>query len=620
MLEPDKWAEARTREVTMTEKLTVLYARVSKEEQDSLRGQRDRLLERCKTEGWPNAEVFEEAASSTQRPISILEILRSRIDTGRPKLNEVIRLGLDGKLDRLVVDDPNRLARDATERHVLQTLFQELGVEVVVLSLPSTGNPLSDYYTAEAKAMADGGFKEQLSLDVKRAKDAKAAEGRHQTAPPFGYLLEPERDSRGDLVVDARGRRVNRVVVVPEEADAVRRAFESYAEGWSLKKIAHRFNEEGFHTRSKWRRQERDDRGEVVIKEYPRPFAHTSISIMLANEFYAAYDDASVEPRRGTVVRNRHANSGKHKCITCGDDCVPPCMIHCARSTFEGQHESIVSQALYLRANGQRSRGRKVFEKRERRIRGNEFLLWRMAQCLDCDSPFYTFVEGGGYAYYRHREAVDCQYAGKLVGRSIPETDLEFLIQGELTRLIDVEKRWDLVQKLRRQSRLTSNSKVAEKLIAKRELEKKRLLLQHRKGFIGDADLEREVDVLNREITRLRPVEETPAPPHVRDSFDAFRREWRAAKGSADGVGRRRELLGTIVEAVYLDLSRRGRIVAVRPTPDYADFYFAGEDGRAPMDWLAWRAGAAPNPYERQEAKAEASQRLAEGATSPGRG
>lgn len=586
-------------------KTTILYCRVSKEEQaDALPAQRRRLEQRADAEGWTDVVAVEEAGSATEKPVDPLSILADKLDTGRPKLNQIIENARSGKVARIVVDDLNRLARDGLERRFLARLLRQLGVDLIALSMPKTGNPLGDLYADEAKAMADTGHKFQLGLDVRRGRDATAAEGRHQTRPPFGYALEPMRDERGDFVLDGRGRRVNQVILVPDEAEAVRMVFDRYSQGWSMNKLAQELNARGFHTRQPMKRTERDERGDEIERRYPRPFARTSIREMLTNEFYVQF--AADDPdRRGTIIRTRHATSGPHECQACDDGCPTPCLVHCTRSRYRGQHPALITRALFETCAAQAAE-RKPFEHRVKRNNGKDFLLWGLLRCVACDGKFYTFKEWGGYAYYRHRPATGCEYDDKMVPKARIDAEAHVLVMDDLTAPLEVERRWALVQQLRQESRLTTNRQVAEKRIKELETERGQVLHQHKKKWITDAKAESEIAVIDRQIEALRPRADAPPPVPLRDSFAAWRQQWLDAD-----VERRRELLGTLVQAVYIDPAlyrptdrRIGFYVdltyrllfGIRPTPDFADYYEVGAEGRADVDWLSWRVGEAAAP------------------------
>ncbi len=242
----------------------------------------------------------------------------------------------------------------------------------------------------------------KLRADTHRGMRGRVERGLSAGGLPLGYRsekLEPEGSG-------------SRIVVVPDQAAAVRRVFELYAAGSGIKAIAHRLNAEGV--------------------EPPRPRAEaraawspTAVREMLRNELY-----------RGVFIWNRSEWIKNHETGR--------------RRRFERpesewlRHEDpdwrIVPEELWSevrermgrrRALSQRYAGNRPAARVPRAERGGRprHMLAGFLRCEDCGGAFHALGTAGrfGCSWRRNRGASECAN-----GLLVPAADLEARVLGAI--------------------------------------------------------------------------------------------------------------------------------------------------------------------------------------------
>jgi DNA invertase Pin-like site-specific DNA recombinase len=205
----------------------VIYVRISSD-RDGLREGVERQLEDsqalCERHGWQVAQVYEDndtsAYSGKPRPryLAMLDAVRS------------------GQVDAIVAWHPDRLHRSPRELEDFIDLLEATGTEVVTVQSgrydlsTSSGRQVARIVGAVAR-----GESEHKSERVKRKHQQIGEQGRWHGGPrPFGYAYAD--DGSGDLVI------------VPEEAAAIRKAAERISRGASVASIAREWNAAGLVT------------------------------------------------------------------------------------------------------------------------------------------------------------------------------------------------------------------------------------------------------------------------------------------------------------------------------------------------------------------------------------
>jgi site-specific DNA recombinase len=338
---------------TETPRNAVIYVRVSREEQaqgHSLEAQERECREFLAREKphWNLVGVFRDEHSG-KKP-------------DRPGFRRMMRMIYEGKANVIVCHHLDRFSRSL---HDILVYLRELEEMNVVMAF---AKDRFDFSTEEGRlqfhilAVFADWYVQNLAREVRKAKVARVLKGYHNNQLPFGY----RRGTGGVGEPD------------PEEARAVREAYERYATGnYTDREIAEWLNEQGYRTR----------RGRLWTKDGVRE--------MLQNEYYMG-------------------------------------MVKYRGSLYPGRHEAIVPKALWER----------VQEVREAHARAPRayappvrvYLLSGLARCAHCGRTLRAQGGRGRYAYYREmsveRGYADCPMAGRGIRMDEAEEQLGWLMRG----------------------------------------------------------------------------------------------------------------------------------------------------------------------------------------------
>src|SRR6476469_8598309 len=136
---------------------------------------------------------------------------------GLDRLRDAVRAG---EVDRLLVTDPDRLARNYVQLMVLPEELGRAGCEVAFLDRPMSREPQDRLLLQIRGAVAE--YERTLIAErMRRGRQAKLRAGTllPWTRPPFGYRLDPERP-----------RQASAVRIEPSEAVLVAQLFDWYLE------------------------------------------------------------------------------------------------------------------------------------------------------------------------------------------------------------------------------------------------------------------------------------------------------------------------------------------------------------------------------------------------------
>ena len=247
-----------------------MYLRVSTEEQVdnySLGAQRNHCMDFANQRGWNVIRVYEDPGHSGK-------------NDKRPGFLTMMADAHMGMFKVIMVDKLDRFSRNL--ENTLKN-FKELNAHNVTLTSVTEA---FDYSTPMGRvafhmmATFAQWYLENLSQEVVKGKSEMARKGIHNGRVPFGYVKD---------------KATNKLVIVPEEAEIIKKAFELYSTGnYTDRKIAEYLDHHGFKTR----------RRRVWSKDTVRDF--------LQNEFYYG-------------------------------------MIAHRENVFKGRHEAIISKELYKR-------------------------------------------------------------------------------------------------------------------------------------------------------------------------------------------------------------------------------------------------------------------------------
>jgi excisionase family DNA binding protein len=158
-------------ELPGSERKVVLYARVPRGHKDELQAQVDTLKAFCAGKGWSFDEVLAEVGSA--------------LNTRRPKLRRLLKDGLNGRVDRVIVTHRDRLARFGAD--LIEDVLKQSGVELVAINRsdqPDSLAEVSDDLVELARSLCADvyeGSRAQCRRASKLAKElVQALEGRDE--------------------------------------------------------------------------------------------------------------------------------------------------------------------------------------------------------------------------------------------------------------------------------------------------------------------------------------------------------------------------------------------------------------------------------------------------------
>ena len=176
------------------------------------------------------SQVNEMIALSERDGLNIVEIKReshSSKEVGqRPVYNEMITEIKQGKFDGILTWAPDRLSRNAGDLgSVVDLMDQKLLHEIRTYGQKFTNNPNEKFLLmilgSQAKLENDNKM-----VNVKRGLRARCEMGLWPSVPPTGYLSNPDRNKKCEVVVDELRARV------------IKQMFEKVAyNGWSGRKV-----------------------------------------------------------------------------------------------------------------------------------------------------------------------------------------------------------------------------------------------------------------------------------------------------------------------------------------------------------------------------------------------
>lgn len=194
-----------------------LYARKSTEQEDkqalSIESQVKEMISLAEREGLQIIEIKRESHSSKE--------------VGqRPVYNELITEIRQGKFNGILTWAPDRLSRNAGDLgSVVDLMDQKLLVEIRTYGQRFTNNPNEKFLLmilgSQAKLENDNKM-----VNVKRGLRARCEMGHWPSVPPTGYLSNPDRNKKCQVVIDE------------ERAHVIKQMFEKVAhDGWSGRKL-----------------------------------------------------------------------------------------------------------------------------------------------------------------------------------------------------------------------------------------------------------------------------------------------------------------------------------------------------------------------------------------------
>ena len=206
-------------------KTAAAYIRVSTE--DQVEFSPDSQLEKIKLYAEKNQILL------PKEFIFLDEGISGRNAAKRPAFNEMIALAKrkPKPFDVILVWKYSRFARNREDSVVYKSMLRkDLNIDVVSISEDVGDDKMSVLFEAMIEAM-DEYYSINLAEEVKRGMTEKAKRGGVLSIPAFGYKVEN-----------------NDFVIIPEEAEVIRKVFDDYKDGKGFLSIAKSLNSMGIKT------------------------------------------------------------------------------------------------------------------------------------------------------------------------------------------------------------------------------------------------------------------------------------------------------------------------------------------------------------------------------------
>lgn len=199
------------------------YIRVSTEDQTEFSP--DAQLKAIKKYCNANSVILE------NKHIYIDEGISGRKANIRPAFQNMIKHAKNMEFNLILVHKFDRFARSREDSVVYKSLLKkEYGIRVISITETIDDDKFSIILEAMLEAMAEY-YSVNLSEEVKKGMTEKAQRGQFQATPPFGYKMENKN-----------------LVVLDNEAKAVKLIFNDFLSGLGFLEIAKKINQLGFLT------------------------------------------------------------------------------------------------------------------------------------------------------------------------------------------------------------------------------------------------------------------------------------------------------------------------------------------------------------------------------------
>ncbi len=211
----------------------VIVARFSTNQQNPL-GADDQirvLLEDCERLGWVVVGIFKDEGKS------------GRSIKKRTGYLEAMAMASAGEVDVVAVYHLDRLGRDARELHDAKNRLEDANVVIFTHDKGVMGRIEFALFAEMAQIESD-----KFADRTNRGRIAAAERGKFLGDAPYGYELVPERDEKGEMVVNRRGIPVRKIVLNSETSKVVLRVNIDFDAGLSPHQIAVALTREGVPT------------------------------------------------------------------------------------------------------------------------------------------------------------------------------------------------------------------------------------------------------------------------------------------------------------------------------------------------------------------------------------
>ena len=396
--------------------------------------------------------------------IFVDEGISGRKTKNRPAFNEMIGLAKrkPKPFDVILVWKFSRFARNREDSIVYKSMLRkEHNIDVVSVSEDIGDDKLSIMIEAIIEAM-DEFYSINLVEEVKRGMTEKAKRGGVLSIPGFGYKVEN-----------------GKYIVVPEEADIIRKVFNDYVNGKGLLTIAKELNAMGVRTH----------RGNKI--------ENRTVEYWLNNPVYIGKTRWNPD---GKLSRNYTADTA---IIT------------------NGPHEPIIDMETWDKAQKrmqeQKARFRKFFNSDRK---GLSHWLTGILRCEKCGK---VLSYQGGYFGCSERSRGKCDGVGYIKAEKIAKIILNILSEMELPNVeLDFAE-----SEVLEQSTYTDDSKIISTQIQRLEIRLERVKLAYEDGVDTLEEYKEKKKALTGEIEKLKEMLETTQEEEPEEEAKVDKKELR---------------------------------------------------------------------------------------------
>ena len=335
------------------EEITALYCRLSQDdgregESNSIVNQKEYLLKYAKEHGFKNPKFYvDDGFTGT--------------NFDRPSFREMSADIDKGIVKTVIVKDLSRFGRNYIEvGSYSEIIYPEAGVRfIAIMDNVDTGSLESNEFAAFTNLFNEW-YPKSTSKKVKEVKKAKGLAGEHLGAPPYGYLKNPDDNTRW---------------LVDEEAAAiVRRIFSLCMQGNGMSAIATILWEDKVLTPSAYKVSK--GIGVAKVSENPYNWETSMIASILENVAYIGVTESFKSTRLGFKSKKR---------IPTAKD---------RRAYIENAHTPIIDREVWEKVQMIRANKRRPTKS------GTTSMFSGLLYCADCGAKL-SLATANGYTHFR---------------------------------------------------------------------------------------------------------------------------------------------------------------------------------------------------------------------------
>lgn len=380
-----------------------------------------------------------------------------------------------GKWRGMICLNHKRIGRDAFVIHLaVRQIERELGLDILAVRepVPKEMNPGARSLMRAVYAGVAEHDREDFLANSREGMERAAREGRWCGGrPPFGYKLEPLRVKEFGFIKGSR------LAIHEEQAEIVREIFSLYASGMRLRALVRHLNSREIPHPMAWYNPSK-----------ARPWYEGTVSRILHNPAYT-----------GTwtwrkTVGGKYTTPGSRTAAKEGQISysVPP----------------IISEELFNRVQILLKENVRLSPRNMKK----HYLLRGLIKCGLCGHS-YVGLSGGSpkyqQRYYRCGSHVRSMYLDPCGNKALRADRIEEVVWNYCAAFIRApgsileELRWTLNLQRDKQSNAEVERKRIESSIVAKAIERERVITLHRRGSITAQDVDRQLEVINREVAEL---------------------------------------------------------------------------------------------------------------------